>query len=227
MENIRGLSIFNIIGPIMVGPSSSHTAGAVRLGLVARSIFGEQPSSVLIELHGSFAETGRGHGTDRALVAGLLEMEPSDERIPDSLQLARDAGIQINFQEIDLGETEHPNSVRFTLSAENRTMQITGSSVGGGMIAVTHLDSFPVNLTAEFETLLIVGDDQPGTINAVTARLFDNQINVAFFNVARDQRGGQAIMIIETDTAIPEEIVESFQGFEWVRAVRRIARLKE
>jgi L-serine dehydratase len=227
MENIRGLSIFDIIGPIMVGPSSSHTAGAVRLGLVARSIFGEQPSSVLIELHGSFAETGRGHGTDRALVAGLLEMEPSDERIPDSLQLARDAGIQINFQEIDLGETEHPNSVRFTLSAENRTMQITGSSVGGGMIAVTHLDSFPVNLTAEFETLLIVGDDQPGTINAVTARLFDNQINVAFFNVARDQRGGQAIMIIETDTAIPEEIVESFQGFEWVRAVRRIARLKE
>lgn len=227
MENIRGLSIFDIIGPIMVGPSSSHTAGAVRLGQVARSIFGEQPSSVVVELHGSFAETGRGHGTDRALVAGLLEMEPADERIPNSLQLAQHAGIQITFKDADLGEAEHPNTVRFSLAANGREMQITGSSVGGGMIAITHLDGFPVNLTAEFETLLIVGDDRPGTINAITARLYDEHINVAFFNVARDQRGGQAIMIIETDTAIPDELMEFIQGLDWVQAVRRIARLKE
>lgn len=227
MENIRGLSIFDIIGPIMVGPSSSHTAGAVRLGQVARSIFGEQPSSVVVELHGSFVETGRGHGTDRALVAGLLEMEPADERIPNSLQLAQHAGIQITFKDADLGEAEHPNTVRFSLAANSREMQITGSSVGGGMIAITHLDGFPVNLTAEFETLLIVGDDRPGTINAITARLYDEHINVAFFNVARDQRGGQAIMIIETDTAIPDELMEFIQGLDWVQAVRRIARLKE
>ncbi|MRR31125.1 L-serine ammonia-lyase, iron-sulfur-dependent, subunit beta, partial [bacterium] len=160
---MRGLSIFDIIGPIMVGPSSSHTAGAVRLGQVARSIFGEQPSSVVVELHGSFVETGRGHGTDRALVAGLLEMEPADERIPNSLQLAQHAGIQITFKDADLGEAEHPNTVRFSLAANGREMQITGSSVGGGMIAITHLDGFHVNLTAEFETLLIVGDDRPGT----------------------------------------------------------------
>lgn len=227
MDNIRGLSTFDIIGPIMVGPSSSHTAGAVRLGLVARSIFGEKPSSVLIELHGSFADTGPGHGTDRALVAGLLEMEPSDERIQDSLPLARQAGIQITFMDTDLGEAEHPNTVRFSLHASGRSMQITGSSLGGGLIAVTHLDGFPVNLTAEFETLLIVGEDRPGTINAITARLYEEHINVAYFNVARDQRGGQAIMIIETDNSIPIELVEYFGVLDWVHSVRRIARLKE
>jgi len=227
MENTRGLSIFDIIGPIMVGPSSSHTAGAVRLGLVARSLFGEQPESALIELHGSFAETGRGHGTDRALVAGLLGMEPSDERIPTSFELARESGIQIHFQDVDLGESQHPNTVHFVLSAAGRNMEITGSSVGGGMIAVTRLDGFPVNLTAEYETLLIVGEDRPGTINAITARLYEEHINVAFFNVARDQRGGQAIMIIETDDSIPMGLVEYFKTFPWVHAVRRILRLKE
>ncbi|NMB67751.1 MAG: L-serine ammonia-lyase, iron-sulfur-dependent, subunit beta [Chloroflexi bacterium] len=227
MENIRGLSIFDIIGPIMVGPSSSHTAGAVRLGLVARSIFGEQPQSALIELHGSFAETGRGHGTDRALVAGLLGLEPSDERIPMSFELARDCGLHFQFQDVDLGESQHPNTVHFILSSADRKMEITGSSVGGGMITVTRLDGFPVNLTAEFETLLIVGEDRPGTINAITARLYEEHINVAFFNVARDQRGGQAIMIIETDDTIPAGLVEYFKTFPWVHAVRRILRLKE
>jgi len=227
MENTRGLSIFDIIGPIMVGPSSSHTAGAVRLGLVARSLFGEQPESALIELHGSFAETGRGHGTDRALVAGLLGMEPSDERIPTSFELAHASGLQLRFQDVDLGESQHPNTVHFVLSAAGRNMEITGSSVGGGMIAVTRLDGFPVNLTAEFETLLIVGEDRPGTINAITARLYEEHINVAFFNVARDQRGGQAIMIIETDDSIPMGLVEYFKTFPWVHAVRRILRLKE
>lgn len=227
LENTRGLSIFDIIGPIMVGPSSSHTAGAVRLGLVARSIFGEQPQSALIELHGSFAETGRGHGTDRALVAGLLGLEPSDERIPMSFELARDCGLHFQFQDVDLGESQHPNTVHFILSSADRKMEITGSSVGGGMITVTRLDGFPVNLTAEFETLLIVGEDRPGTINAITARLYEEHINVAFFNVARDQRGGQAIMIIETDDTIPAGLVEYFQTFPWVHAVRRILRLKE
>lgn len=227
MENMRGLSIFDIIGPIMVGPSSSHTAGAVRLGLVARSIFGEQPESALINLHGSFAETGRGHGTDRALVAGLLGLEPSDERIPSSFSLADEAGLQFQFKDVDLGESQHPNTVHFLLSAGDREMEITGSSVGGGMIAITRLDSFPVNLTAEFETLLIVGEDRPGTINAITARLYEEHINVAYFNVARDQRGGQAIMIIETDDTIPDELVVYFASFNWVHAVRRITRLKE
>lgn len=227
MESIRGLSIFDIIGPIMVGPSSSHTAGAVRLGQVARSIFGEDPASVLIELHGSFAETGRGHGTDRALVAGLLGFEPSDERIPESFELARAAGLRFEFKDTDLGENQHPNTVHFVLTSPGRQMEITGASIGGGMIAITRLDGFPVNLTAEFETLLIVGEDRPGTINAVTGKLFEEHINVAFFNLARDQRGGQAIMIVETDQAVPDRLVEFFQELPWVHAVRRIARLKE
>ncbi len=211
----------------MVGPSSSHTAGAVRLGQVARSIFGEKPAEALIELHGSFAETGRGHGTDRALVSGLLGLEPSDERIPNSFILAREAGRKFTFQDTDLGENQHPNTVRFTLNSSNQRMEITGASIGGGMIAITRLDGFPVNLTAEFETLLIVGEDRPGTINAVTGKLFEDHINVAFFNVARDQRGGQAIMIVETDQAVPDNLVGYFQELAWVHAVRMIARLKE
>lgn len=211
----------------MVGPSSSHTAGAVRLGQVARSIFGEMPADALIELHGSFAETGRGHGTDRALVAGLLGMEPSDERIPDSFSMAGEAGLNFTFKDSDLGENQHPNTVRFTLTSAAQRMEITGASIGGGMIAITRLDGFPVNLTAEFETLLIVGEDRPGTINAVTGKLLEEHINVAFFNVARDQRGGQAIMIVETDQAIPDDLVLHFQHLDWVHAVRKIARLKE
>lgn len=227
MESIRGLSIFDVIGPIMVGPSSSHTAGAVRLGLVARSIFGEQPDSVRIELHGSFAETGRGHGTDRGLVAGLLGLTPSDERIPHSFELARQAGLHFTFQDIDLGENQHPNTVRFILSAPSHQVEITGASIGGGMISITRLGDFPVNLTAEFETLLIVGEDRPGTINTVTGRLLEAHINVAFFNVTREQRGGRAIMIVETDQAVPDELVQYFKNLDWVQTVRRIARLQE
>lgn len=227
MESIHTLSVFDVIGPIMVGPSSSHTAGAVRLGQVARSIFGEPPTNVLIELHGSFAETGRGHGTDRALVAGLLGLEPSDERIAQSFQLARAAGLKFTFADADLGENQHPNTVRFTLTSAKQRMEITGSSIGGGMIAITRLDGFPVNLTAEFETLLIVGEDRPGTINMLTGKLYEKQINVAFFNVARDQRGGQAIMIVEMDQPVPDDLVDYIQGLEWVRAVRKISRLKE
>ncbi|TLN19228.1 L-serine ammonia-lyase, iron-sulfur-dependent, subunit beta [bacterium] len=227
MEGFRTLSVFDVIGPIMVGPSSSHTAGAVRLGRVARSIFGEPPLTVLIELHGSFSETGRGHGTDRALVAGLLGLEPSDERIAHSIPLAQSAGMEITFKDVDLGENQHPNTVRFTLTSARQRMEITGSSIGGGMIVITRLDGFPVNLTTEFETLLIVGEDQPGTINAVTGKLLEDHINVAFFNVARDQRGGQAIMIVEMDQPAPEALVKYIQGLTWVQAVRKIARLKD
>ncbi len=223
----RSITVFDIIGPVMVGPSSSHTAGAVRLGQIARAIFGSQPEQALIQLHGSFAETGRGHGTDKALIAGLLGLDTSDDQISHSFELAQKSGLNFSFENIDLGELAHPNTVRFYLSSQSQQIQITGASTGGGLIEITNIQGYPVNFDAQFETLIIVADDKPGTINSITGWLLNQNINVAFFKVGREKRGGQAIMVIETDETIPDTLVRAIEGFSWVIWARKISRLKE
>ncbi|HNR45723.1 MAG TPA: L-serine ammonia-lyase, iron-sulfur-dependent subunit beta [Anaerolineaceae bacterium] len=220
-------SIFDIIGPVMVGPSSSHTAGAVRLGLVARALLGDTPQIAKIELHGSFARTGPGHGTDKALIAGLLGMDTADERIRDSFVLAKEAGLVFEFLEADLGEEAHPNSVRFTLTAGDKTLEMSGASVGGGMIQITRLQGRSVQIRAELDTLILIADDRPGTINAVSGWLAAHQINIAFLRLKRDQRGGKAMMVIETDQNIPEALTRDLASLPWVHWVYQIPRLKE
>jgi L-serine dehydratase len=220
-------SIFDIIGPVMVGPSSSHTAGAVRLGLVARALLGEMPQQARVELHGSFARTGPGHGTDRALIAGLLGLDTADERIRDSFALAEAAGLQFEFCEADLGEEAHPNSVRFTLTAGERTLEMSGASIGGGMIQITRLQGRSVLIRAELDTLILIADDRPGTINAVSGWLAAHQINIAFLRLKRDQRGGRAMMVIETDQTIPDALTRDLGSLPWVHWVYKIPRLKE
>jgi L-serine dehydratase len=227
MKNAQSISVFDIIGPIMVGPSSSHTAGAVRLGRLGLAMFGQKPQKALIELHGSFAETGRGHGTDKALVAGLLGLETDDPGIRESFDLAKQQGLDFEFAEVDLGEDAHPNSVRVTLTAGNETFVFIGCSTGGGMIEITNIEGYPVNLSGEYDTLLVISEDQPGTINAITGWLLNKKINVAFLKVGRNQRGGEAIMIIETDQRIPDYLVEFVSVFPWVKTVRNIPRLQE
>ncbi len=225
MSSQRPVSAFDIIGPIMVGPSSSHTAGAVRLGQIGRAVLGVQPQEALLELHGSFAQTGRGHGTDRALVAGLLGLATDDDRIRASLDLAAAAGMRIGFRAIDLGEDVHPNTVRMTLTTSNRTAEVEGASIGGGMIQITRIQGYDVLFTGEHDALIVVAEDRPGTINAVTGLLLEHGVNVAFSRVERKQRGGEAIMIFETDDPIPNAIIESIDDFYWVRWVRYVPKV--
>jgi len=227
MSTQRSISSFDVIGPIMVGPSSSHTAGAVRLGQIGRAMLGQTPQKATIAFHGSFAHTGTGHGTDKAIIAGLLGLGTSDERIRNSFELAHNAGMRFEFQEIDLGEEAHPNTARLTLTARDEIIRLTGSSIGGGMIEISELQGYPVHFNAELNSLIIIADDQPGTINAVSGWLAAHQINIAYLRVKRDQRGGDAIMIIETDQPVPQALVEGLEILPWAHWVRQIPPLSE
>jgi L-serine dehydratase len=225
MPSRREVSIFEIIGPIMVGPSSSHTAGAVRLGYMGRTVLGTQPEHARIELHGSFADTGQGHGTDKAVIAGLLGMPPDDDRLKDSFTVAREQGMAFEFVEIDLGEDAHPNTARLTLKAGDAQISLMGASVGGGQIEVTEIDGYRVSFGGEYDTLLVLAEDRPGTVNAITGWLLERQINVAYLRVERQKRGGKAMTIIETDDPLPDEIIEAIEDFNWVQWVRRVPKV--
>jgi L-serine dehydratase len=215
-------SIFEIVGPVMIGPSSSHTAGAVRLGRLAAAIFGETPTEARILLHGSFASTGLGHGTDLALVAGLLGMTPDDERIVQALHLAKDAGMGVTFVETDLGET-HPNTARFHLKdAEGREMLVQGCSVGGGNVVVTRIDDFDVEVNGDLPALVVEHVDRPGVIAGVSAALAEAGVNIAGMRVSRERRGARAMMLIETDQVAGQDTVDRVCEVHDVLSVRSV-----
>ncbi len=196
--NPRFHSVFDIIGPVMIGPSSSHTAGACRIGKITRSIFGEQPDSVDIYLYESFAKTYRGHGTDVALVGGLLGMDTDDRRLADSLRLAYEAGMEVLF--VPTKEpAEHPNQVKMILTKGDRKMSIVGISIGGGNIRITELNGFKLSLSYGVPTIVIVHKDTPGKIAQVTNVLSSHGINIATMTVTREAKGEKASMIIEVD----------------------------
>ena len=202
------MDIFDILGPVMVGPSSSHTAGAARIGAMARTLLGTDVTDARIHLHGSFAETGRGHGTDRALVAGLLGMKPDDLRIPNAFEEAEKAGLHYTIDEIDLRDA-HPNTALLELTGANsREMTVQASSLGGGRIMVSKLDGIEVNFTGESNTLVVRNQDEYGSVAAVTSILNQLRVNVANMSVHRHKRGGDALMVIETDQHIKPKQVE-------------------
>jgi L-serine dehydratase len=218
----RQRSVFDIIGPVMIGPSSSHTAGAVRLGALARAVFGEQPVAAVISLHGSFASTGHGHGTDLALVAGLLGMRPDDGRIPDAHAEAERAGMAIAITEADLGEV-HPNTAAFVLKgADGRTMRVQGSSLGGGDVVITDVDGFEVEVSGELPVLLVEHQDRPGEVARTTKVLAEHGINIASMQVSREKRGARALMLIETDGDVDPAAVATIAAIDGVSAVRAI-----
>lgn len=220
----RTHSVFEVIGPVMIGPSSSHTAGAVRLGRLARAVFGEQPSSARITLHGSFATTGSGHGTDLALVAGLLGYAPDDERIRTADEEARAAGMGVTFVSEDLGEV-HPNTARITMTAsDGRTGTVQGSSVGGADVVLTGIDDFDVQISGELPVLIVGHRDQPGVIAAVSATLARFGVNIASMEVSRERRGAHALMVIETDQPVDDEAVVAVTAAEGVTDVRGVPR---
>ena len=205
-------NIFDILGPVMVGPSSSHTAGAARIGLIARQLFGRQPEKATVYLHGSFAATGKGHGTDKALIAGLLGMLPDDMRIPSSFEVAHEEGMEFTIQNKDIKEA-HPNTAQIIMEAEGvPTMKIQAYSIGGGRIRVCKLDGIDVNFSGESCTLIIRNVDEPGRIREVATALSNAEINVATMQVFRDKRGGTAVMVVETDQIVPREAIEDLES---------------
>ena len=197
------LDIFDILGPVMVGPSSSHTAGAVRIGRMARTLLGGEPVKARIGLYGSFAETGQGHGTDRALVAGLLGMKPDDLDIPRSFEVAAERGLSFAFETVRLREA-HPNTAVLTVEdARGKTLELQAASTGGGRIRVDRLNGVEVSFTGMFNTLIVRHQDIAGEVANVTRELADVKINIANMSLCRDRRGGDALMVIETDQRVP------------------------
>jgi len=200
--------VFDIVGPIMIGPSSSHTAGAARLGLMAGKILGEPVAKAEILLHGSFARTYRGHGTDKALIGGLLGFSPEDERIRNALEIAKERGLEYSFAPIDLGDA-HPNTAMFVMTGVNgRKITVGGASIGGGNIEVRNIDTFQIALSGQYPSLIIVHTDKPGVIREISDVLAKHNVNIAFMRVFRRNRGQQAMMIIETDEELTEDIIQ-------------------
>ena len=213
------MTAFDILGPVMVGPSSSHTAGAVRIGLVSRRLLGDTPVSAKIRLYGSFAETGAGHGTDRALLAGLLGMAADDLAIPDSFVLAKKQGLQFTIDTLLPGQLEdaHPNTVLLDLQAAGgRKLKIQASSVGGGRICINRIDGIEANVTGDYPTLIVHNLDQPGHVAEVTSMLAHKSVNIAALRLYRNKKGGYAVMVIETDQHIPAEAIQWLHRVEGV-----------
>jgi L-serine dehydratase len=220
---MKDIGVFDILGPIMIGPSSSHTAGAARLGKIARSIAGGDIAEVTFLLHGSFGKTYKGHGTDRALIAGILGMEPSDERLRNSIDIAKEKQIKFLFKEADLGDV-HPNTVKFIIRTTNdKYCEVMGSSIGGGNIRIIEVNDNEVDFTGMYETLIVAHKDAPGVINSVTSILYSENINVAFMRVFRQQKGQEAIMIFEMDNKVNNELIEKIKNIELVHKVISIS----
>ena len=219
------MGIFDIIGPVMVGPSSSHTAGAVRIGAFARMLLAEQPVSAILSVHGSFAATGEGHGTPLALLAGLLGMAPDDERIPQAREIAQEQGLQFRFEEADLGDV-HPNSVRLNLTGDaGGTLEVAASSVGGGRILVWNVDGFETGLDGEYPTILLAYPDRPGAVAIVSAILANAFINIATIKAHRASRGGQALMAVQLDHTPRAEVLDAVRRLPNIDQVRFVPRL--
>ena len=202
------INIFDMMGPVMVGPSSSHTAGAARIGNMGRTLLGEEVARADIGLYGSFAETGYGHGTDRALLAGLLGMKPDDLRIPNAYEEANRAGMAYSFRTVELRDA-HPNTALLELTGKSgKQLTLQASSIGGGAIVVNKIDGINVSFTGEFNTLIVRNQDESGSVAAITSILSQLRINVANMSVNRHRRGGDALMVIETDQHIKRNQVE-------------------
>lgn len=219
---MRQYSVFDIMGPIMIGPSSSHTAGAARLGKIAAIIAGDEIKNVTFLLHGSFAKTYKGHGTDRALVAGILGMDPCDERLKDSVKIAKERHIGIEFKEADLGDV-HPNTVKFIITiASNEKIEIQGSSIGGGSILITEVDGEEIEFSGEYPTIIVRHRDVPGMVSKVTSLMSEQGINIAFMKVFRSNKGSSATMVFETDSEIPKDVIEKIKLLGYIAKIRVI-----
>ena len=215
-------SVFDIIGPVMIGPSSSHTAGAARIGLVTRELFGRQPTWAKIYLYGSFAETYKGHGTDIAIIGGLLGFDTFDERIKTSFELAKEARLTFEFIP-ESGHTEHPNTARLVIGDESSEMELIGVSIGGGKIEISELNGFPLRLSGNHSAILVVHDDKPGSIAKVASCLAEQNINIGHMEVSRKEQLQITFMVIEVDDHIEEYVLQQIALLPHITQVTKIS----
>lgn len=216
---MANIGIFDVLGPIMIGPSSSHTAGAARLGKIARTIVNKPIKDVTFLLHGSFKETYKGHGTDRALVAGILGMMPDDERLRDALLIAEKEGLEVHFLPADL-EQVHPNTVKILMTdCDDINWEVLGSSIGGGLVEIYEINGNKVKITGEYPTIITCHDDIPGTVSKVSTLFYDNDINIAHMTLVRSQKGKDATMTFEVDNNVSEELIAAIKAVEGVNRV--------
>ena len=214
------MNIFDIIGPVMVGPSSSHTAGAAKIGKIARKLMAEKIVKAEILFHGSFEATGKGHGTDRAVLAGLLGMDCDDERIPDAFRIAEEEGLSYVFGSVDLGENAHPNSVCMYLTGESgKMLEVIAASIGGGRIEIREIDGLKTVFSGNYPTLIVENDDHPGVVAGVLGILAQHHINVATIQLDRASRGGHAVTVAECDQEIPAEALRVLEEMEGILKV--------
>lgn len=220
----RKVSILDIMGPVMVGPSSSHTAGTARIGRVAREILDEDPVRIRFFLHPPLAATYRGHGSDFALVGGAIGLNVDDPRIPEAIRIAEQMGVDIAFTEEDLGEV-HPNTVRVEIESAGRAVEIAGSSIGGGVIEVFKINGFQTRFKGDSPTLLLFYRDRPGMIAEVARIIAEEGINIASLYCSRKQRGKDAFMQVDVDSPLSREALRRISSLPDVADARYLDRI--
>ena len=221
------MNLFDIVGPVMVGPSSSHTAGAVKIGYVSRKLMAQPIVKAEILLYGSFLATGKGHGTQLAIVAGLLGMKEDDSRIPDSYNVAKEAGMEISFGEAKIKDG-HPNSVQLILTGKDgKQLEIVGESIGGSRINIASIDGLSANFSGDHPTLIVHNLDQPGHVAEVTSMLSHKSVNIATMQLYRESRGSRAVMVIECDQEVPKESVKWLAHLEGIEKVTYYSLVEE
>lgn len=217
-------TLFDIISPVMIGPSSSHTAGAVRLGLLAKNIYKNTPKKVVFKLYNSYAHTGKGHGTEKGLLAGVLGLSVDDRRIKNIFESDIAKEIDYSFEYYD-NFKYHPNAVEMIFDGENK-MFIAGESIGAGEVAIRKIDDFNVKLTGKYNTLILVYKDMPGMISQVTSILQSKNINIASLICDRNAKGKEASMIISIDGDIDSSVVETVEEIPEVYFVSYVEKLE-
>ena len=220
----RKVSILDVMGPVMVGPSSSHTAGTARLGRVAREILDEDPTQVRFFLHPPLAATYRGHGSDFALAGGAIGLNVDDPRIPEALRIAEQMDVDIAFSEEDQGDV-HPNTVRIEIKGKTREAEIMGSSIGGGVIEVFKINGFQTRFKGDSPTLLLFYRDRPGMIAEVAAIIADEGINIASLYCSRKQRGKDAFMEIDVDSPVSDAAIGRICSLEDMSEAKYLDRI--
>ncbi|KJB89605.1 serine dehydratase [Paenibacillus sp. E194] len=214
-------SVFDIIGPIMIGPSSSHTAGANRIGRAARNLFGRLPESVTVTLYGSFAKTYKGHGTDMAIVSGILDFDTSDERIPNALSIAEEQGVHITFVTSE-EESEHPNTARLTLRDKRGAIEVVGVSIGGGSMEIREVKQLDPNPIGRIPAMLVLHEDKHGAVANVTSLLAQHHINIGYMEVSRSGKGESALMAIELDQAVDVTVINRMHALPHIKEVWQV-----
>ena len=222
VKEMKYRSVFDIIGPVMIGPSSSHTAGAARIGRAARHLLGREPKYAHVHLYGSFAKTYKGHGTDVAIIGGLLDYETDDTRISEALKTARANGMKVRFHEED-AITDHPNTARLKIGDDDGELELVGISIGGGKAEITELNGFELNLSGEHPAILLIHNDRFGAIASSTTILAKHEINIGRMEVSRKAQGEQALMVIEVDQNVEDSVLNELERADHIIQVAKIS----